>query len=1010
MKRIFTLSLLGIVVLLTTITTADAQSIFGKVTDEKGESLLGVSVYLEGTTKGASSDINGLYRISDLDSGTYTLVFSYVGFVVEKQTVHLALKENKEINKKMKEDAQLLGESVIVGYGVQRKREVTGSVTTLNADEINDMPAPSFEAMLQGKAPGVQVIVGSGLAGSGSVIRIRGIASISAGGDPLYVIDGIPITQNYFIRGNSGAMNNNPLAAINPDDIESIQILRDAAATAIYGSRGANGVILVTTKRGKSGKLKVDFGASTGISLPTAKPNMLNSEQYLQLYQEAWENDGNTGLAKLPGGITWEQAKKTNTNWVDQMIGVGWKQNYHLSASKGTDKYTYYANVSYSKNGSYLVGNSYDRLSGRFNFDYNITKNLKVGMNTSISRGQNNRVNAGWSGGLGAAMSTALPIYPIKNEDGTWFTGGSNPVRIQELFKWRTVENRAINGGFIEWYPIKDLTIRAQASYDYMDITDRTYEPKELINSTHAGTAREYPNWINNYNTILTANYSKKINRKHYFNFMLGTEYQRSIMESKSVEITDISGPSWSHTGADSNTTTFSNPRQISAFLSYFGRVNYSFRDRYFFQVAARVDGSSRFGINYRYGFFPAFSAGWLISNEEFMRGYKWISFAKLRASIGKNGNASIPNYQRFGTYSPAENQIQYNGNPTTYPTRLENPNLRWETSIVTDVSLQLGFLKDRIQAEIGFYNKNTSDVLASLSVPKSTGFATYWDNVGSIYNRGIEFVATFHAIDRKKFKWTIVLNAARNYNKITSIGVYSEDAVSGGTNDTRIVVGSPVGTNFLVRFSHVDAQTGRPVYLDINGNQTYTWSPSDRVPVGSVLPKAIGGFTNTFRVRNWELSMLWAYSIGANIYESSAKRQLGVITDWNMRTEIFDRWRKPGDEATYPRLTLETQTYGSGTPWINTTQWVQDGSYARLRNLSIGYNAPEKFAKRLKLAGVKATFIATNIITITKFKGLDPEIARDFEDATDRNMSPNIVYLTPPQEMTFNLALNLSF
>ncbi|TNE78548.1 MAG: TonB-dependent receptor [Bacteroidetes bacterium] len=987
-----------------------AQSVYGKVSDEKGEVLFGVSVFIEGTTLGASTDGNGFYKVTLKDSGTYTVVFSYLGFITEKEKVTLKKDQSLEVNKKLKEDKQVLGETVVVGYGVQRKREVTGSVTTLNSDQINDMPAPSFEAMLQGKAPGVQVIVGSGLAGSGSVVRIRGIASLSAGGDPLYVIDGIPVTQDYFLRGNSGGMNNNPLATMNPDDIESIQILKDAAATAIYGSRGANGVILVTTKRGKSGKLKIDFGTRTGISLPTQRPDMLSGPEFLQLYQEAWENDGNVGLAKLPGGVTWEQASKTNTDWVDQMIGVGMKQNYHLSASKGNEKFTFYTNVSYDDNGSYLKGNSYQRLSGRFNFDYNLNKNIKIGANTSLSRGQNNRVNAGWAGGLGAAMSTALPIYPVRNEDGTYFTGGTNPVRTQELFEWRTVENRAINGVYMEYYPIKNLTVRLQGSYDYMDITDRTYEPKELINSSHDGTAREYPNWVNNYNTIATANYNLKIKRLHNFNFLLGSEYQRSVYRSRSIEATNMSGPLWNTEANDSFTTVFNNPKQVSAFLSYFGRINYAYNNKYFVQLAARVDGSSRFGINYRYGFFPAISGGWIVSNEEFMRGYRWISFAKVRASVGRNGNASIPNYQRFGTYSPPENQIQYNNQPTTYPTRLENPNLRWETSLVSDLSIEMGFLKDRIQMELGVYNKNTKDVLASLAVPKSTGFSNYWDNVGAIVNRGIEFSATFHVVDRKNFKWTIITNAARNYNEITSIGVYSEDAVSGGTNDTRVVVGSPVGTNFLVPFSHVDPQTGKPVYIDINGNQTTTWDPADRIPVGSVLPKAIGGLTNTFRVKNWEFNMLWVYSIGGNIYNSSSKRQLGVVTDWNMTPEIFDRWREPGDVAAYPRLTLQTQTYGSGTPWINTTLYLHDGTYARLRNLSISYNAPEKFAKRLKLHAIRAQFIATNILTFTKYPGLDPEIARDFEDATDRNMSPNIVYLTPPQEMTFNLGLNLSF
>jgi TonB-linked SusC/RagA family outer membrane protein len=1010
MRYNFTKTILALLFGLTAKVAIAQVNITGTVKDVKGEALFGVSVYLEKTTRGAVTDLDGTFKIENVKPGNYVLVFSYVGFKTERATIQVVVGKNTVVNKTLKEDEKNLNEMVVVGYGVQRKSEVTGSVSRIGGEKLNDMPAPSFEAQLQGKAAGVQVTVGSGLAGSASVIRIRGIASISAGGDPLYVIDGIPITQDYFINGNSGAMNNNPLASINPDDIESIDILKDAAATAIYGSRGANGVIIVTTKRGKDGGLKMEAGAQVGISLPTARPNMLQSKEYLQLYQEAWENDGNTGLARLPGGVTWEQALKTNTNWVDEMIGVGMKQNYHVSASQTIKKLAYFANVSYNDNGSFLVGNSYQRLSGRLNADYTLNKNIKMGITSSLSRGQNNRVDAAWSGGLGAAMSTALPIYPIYNEDGSWFTGGTNPMRALKLKDWRTVELRALNGAYIEYYARKNLTIRAQASYDYMDLTDYIYEPKALINSTHEGVSKKNPNWISNYNYVLTANYQWKIGLRHTFESLVGNEYQRNIHASQRQEAFNMTRPFYKQKPEAANLNVFSNPEQVYAFLSYFGRVNYRFLDRYFAQVTARVDGSSRFGLNNRYGFFPAVSAGWIISREEFMKSYKAISYAKLRASIGRNGNANLPNYQRFGTYSPAENQIRYAGNPTTYPTRLANDNLRWETSVVTDVSLDMGFFKDRITGELAYYFKRSKDVLAELQVPKSSGFSNYWDNVGQINNSGIELNMNARVIDKPSFKWNLSFNVARNFNKIVSIGVYSEDAVSGGTNDTRVVIGSPVGTNFLVRFSHIEAETGKPVYLDINGNKTYKWDPADRVAVGSVLPKAVGGITNQFTYKGWDVSMMWIYSFGANIYESSAKRQLGVVTDWNMREDLHDRWRKPGDQSEFPVLTQNTATYGSATPWINTTQWLHSGDYLRLRNLTIGYTLPKVWANQIKMNQIRAFVIATNFITITKFPGLDPEIARDFDNSTDRNMSANITYLTPPQEKSFSLGVNLSF
>lgn len=998
------LSLAGIM------SAALAQTLTGTIKDKNGEPLIGVTILADSASgKGTVTDFEGKYIMPNLKVGDNIIRYSFLGFATQKVKVTLKAGEVKKIDIILQEEANMLDEVVAVGYGTQRKREITGSVVKIKGDEVTGMPAPSFEAALQGKAAGVQITVGSGLAGSGSIVRIRGIASISAGGDPLYVVDGIPITQDYFLRGNSGGMNNNPLASLNPNDIESIEILKDAAATAIYGSRGANGVIIITTKRGKKG-LRVDFGARVGVSLPTAKPNMLNSSQYLQLYQEAWENDGNVGLARLPGGITWNQALNTNTNWVDEVMGVGIKHAYNVGISKGWEKLFTYFNLSYDDNASYLIGNSYQRFSGRFNADYEFSKKLKIQVNSSLSRGQNNRVDAAWAGGLGAAMSTALPIFPIRNPDGTYFTGGSNPVRDRELKDWRTVELRSINGVNFTYKLNDKINLRAQGSYDYMDLTDDLYEPREFINSTHAGIAKHSPVWVNNGNIILTGDYTTKVKEKGNFGLLLGGEYQRSVAGSKRIEVTDVEGPYWKGRGEASNTLEFAAPEQVFAFLSSFARANYSYDNKYYFQLNARVDGSSRFGKETRYGFFPAASAAWVISEEKFLKYNGLISFAKVRTSIGRNGNANLPNYQRFGTYSPPENQIRYNGQPTTYPTRLENPNLRWETSTVFDLGIELGFLNDRINVDLAYYNKNTKDVLMELQVPKSTGFTTYWDNVGQIRNSGVELGVRARIIDRPVFKWNVDFNVARNFNEIVSIGVYSEDAVSGGTNDTRVVVGSPVGTNFLVRFSRIDAETGRPVYYDINGNETYTWDPKDRVPVGSVLPKAIGGFTNNFTYKNWDLNILLIFSYGGNIYESSAKRQLGVVTDWNMRTDLFDRWRQPGDDATFPRLTQQTSTYGSGTPWINTTQWIHDGSYIRLRNISLGYNFNKNLVKKMKLENLRLAFIATNVLTFTRYPGLDPEIARDFDNATDRNMSQNITYLTPPQEKTYSLMLNLTF
>lgn len=998
-----------LVVLLLISSSMFAQSIHGKITDGNKEPVIGATVVLEGTSNAAITDALGNYTLSNLKPGKYKIKVSLLGYRTIFKQVELGT-QKMTFNFTIFEESKNLQDVVVVGYGTKLRRELTGSIASLNAKELNDLPVPSFESALQGKLPGVQVTTGSGIAGSAAVIRIRGIASISAGGDPLYVIDGIPITQDYFLRGNSGAANNNPLAAINPDDIESIDILKDAAANAIYGSRGSNGVVLITTKRAKKGT-NISYTGSVGTSQPTALPNMLNNEQFLQLYQEAYENDGGVGLAPLPNNISWDDARNTNTDWVDLTTRTGIKHSHNVGVSRGGKNFSILGNISYGKNESFLVGNSYDRTSIRINGDVRPMKDLKLGFSTSLSSGVNYRVNTAWAGGLGAAMSTALPIFPVYNPDGSYFTAGDNPVRTQELKKWRSQEYRTINGLNAEYAITSRLSVNANANLDYMVINDDEYSPREFIFSQHAGTATRNQVNTRNYNYFVQLNYDVKLPAGHKLKAMGGYEFQksRSFFRNKTANgMTD--GFYNPDAKVDDSLYTYNASLTTSnewKFNSYFTRLSYSFRNKIFLEGTLRADGSSRFGENVRVGIFPGASIGWLITEESFMQAIPSISLLKLKASYGKSGNANISETARFAQYGVSPNG--YNGQTIRYPLQIGNPDLKWETSLTSNIGIDLGLFRDRITLTAEYYNRNTTGVLMDLALPTSTGYSGYYGNVGEINNNGFEFSITSRNIDRD-FKWTTQFNIARNKNKILSIGPFSEDAVSGGTNDTRVVVGQPVGTNYLVRFSRIDPETGRPIYLDINGNETYVWDPANRVPVGSVLPDAIGGLTNTFSYKNWDLSVLFNFVLGGDIYESSAKRQLGVVTNWNMRSDIFDRWQKPGDIAAFPRLTLETETYGSGTPWINTTMWLHDGTFARLRNLTIAYRVPRKTLDKLKIQTARIAFIGTNLLTFTKYPGLDPEIARDFENPTDRNMSSNITYLTPPQEKTYTLQLSVTF
>ncbi len=725
--------------------------------------------------------------------------------------------------------------------------------------------------------------------------------------------------------------------------------------------------------------------------------------------------------------MSWAEAQAfEGTDWVQQTIQQGIKHGYDFSASRGFKGGNFYAGLSYNDNNSYLVGNSYERLSGRFNVDFNITDKFKLGVSTSLSRGINNRIDAAWSGGFGEAMSRALPIYPVRyaedeyDDDGNlvaqagdyWLKGGIglNPVAQREMKDWTAIEDRTINNITLDYKLSDAWTFRGQGAVDYMNFQDHIWE-KPGYDPTYKdaegnflGRANMYTYDVWNTSGNATANYIKDLGENHHINWLIGSEYQYNRVKRWDAFYDSEAVGQIRETGQYVN-----DPRSYIeeyAFASAFTRLNYNYKGKYYAEALIRRDGSSKFGPNNKYGNFPAASLGWVISDEDFMGAVPNINFLKLKASVGKNGNSAIPSYQWFGYYNVANNG--YGGQTYRYPVIRENANLRWETSTTYDVGLEYGFFGDRISGELAWYRKQTNDMLLNVTLQGSTGFGSWWDNVGSVYNTGVEFAIKSRNVVTDNFTWTTDFNIARNTNQITSIGDYSPDAVSGGTNDTRVVVGMPIGTNYLVKFSHVDPQNGRPVYLTKDGEETYTWDLQDRVALGNVMPDAIGGLTNTFNYKNFEFSFLWVFTIGGDIYDSSSKRQMGVVTDWNMRTDLFDRWQQPGDVATYPVLSRDYRTYGANTEWINTDLWLHDGSYARLRNVKFSYRVPQSKLKHVK--GLTVNVTGTNLLTLTNYIGLDPEIARDFENATDRNMSPNITYLTPPQERTYNLGVNINF
>ncbi|MEA3477258.1 MAG: TonB-dependent receptor [Bacteroidota bacterium] len=1014
------------------ILNAQDITVTGKISDaEEGEYLPGVTILEKGTVNGTVTDIDGNYTLK-VPQGAI-LVFSFIGYA--KQEI---VADKPVINIQLNPEALMLEETVVIGYGTQRKREVTGSIAKVSGNELTEIPVPSFEAGLQGKAAGVQIIQSNGMAGAGSAVRVRGPGSISAGGDPLYVVDGIPVIQNEPIEGTStgtqitstrvGGVNTNPLDFINPNDIESIEVLKDASSTAIYGSRGANGVVLITTKRGKKGgrsKPVFDVNYKINFARPTGMYDLLSNEEYMSLYQEAYENDAIYGNGSweygpyipLPGGISREDALKVNTDWQNELIRTGISQLIDFGYRQGSKRVASYIGVSYNNQNSFLKENSFDRFNARANVDIFATDKLDIGLTSMYSHTINNHVPVSWTGGLGKAQSAALPYFPIHSSstangyyqfpDGQ--NGPGNPIAQIDLDDIRTRTNRLLATLFLKYEIIKGLNLRVDGSIDYIDRDFNEYYAA-FRDVPQGRSTREY---ITNWNTKAILNYLLDLRNSHVFNFMAGAELLKNSADGYRLTITGIDkpiyqGPAMPPEYNEDGTQNADYQREDFAtseysFVSYFGRVNYAYKNKYLATIIFRTDGSSRFGSENKFGNFPAASIGWVMTEESFLRDKRGLNFLKLKTGYGITGNAEIPNYAQYGvtnTTSPTT----YNGYPIIFQTNLENPTLRWETTKTFDAGIEYGFLEDRIHGEIAYYYKQVEDLFLGVQVQSSSGWQSVLTNIGTMRNTGFEFDITSVNIQRE-LTWKTNLNFAYNDNKVLDIGNATADALS-GTGDTRVIEGEPIGVNYLIPVLGIDPADGMPIYEDINGNPTKEYNLDDRRVLGKPYPDLFGGFTNYFTYKNWECSFMFNFSIGNKIYDDSEKFQYNDL-GWNLSKGALDRWQKPGDQTDVARLTLGQSDIERIR---NTDEYLHDGSYLRLKSFIITYNFPKAWIKKVKMTNASVSLIGANLLTFTKFPGLDPEIFRDMENVMQKNLSPSVTYLTPPQARSISIALSFTF
>lgn len=984
-------SLMGILLLFCTFSFAQSKQITGKVTDQKdGSALPGVTVKIKDGIAGTVTTSDGTYKLSVPEKGA-TLIFSFVGYddkevvVGDQQVINAALGTgNKE-----------LSEVVVVGYGTQTRRNLTGSISKVTAKEIADLPLPTFETALQGRAPGVFINSGSGRLGEALNIRIRGISSVTASNDPLIIIDGIPVVSQ--TASNLGAKDN-PLASINPDDIASMEVLKDAAAAAIYGARASNGVILVTTKSGKAGRTKINAGVFGGLSEPTRKGKWLNAQEYRELFNEAAKNSGidlNDEMQYYPGGEFWKD--NYDENWSDHAFQHGNVQQYSLSMSGGNERTTFYLNGSYNNQKGILIGNRLNRANGRLNIDHSINAKIKVGANISLSKTNNYRLpdDNAFSNPL---QLVAIPpfqpkIDPLTGKLNTRTLYYNNLLNLENNSNTLNTLYRSISSlyGTIDILPY--LNFRSEVGIDYVNSQDDQYLSKETQDGAPDGYGYNAQTTIVNYNTNNYFTFKKHMGESHDLEAIAGMSYQSGKTNVTSVEGRGFPSNQFVKLTSSAKITSGATTVQDYTFLSYFLRANYRFKDKYLLGASIRYDGSSRFGSNTRYGAFPAVSAGWIISQEDFLHDSKVVSNLKLRASYGLTGNAEIGNYSSRSLYSG----LPYGSISGIFPTQIGSSDLSWESTRQTDIGLEFGFLKDRITGEVDYFNKNTRDLLLDFPLPGTNGFNVITKNLGSLTNKGWEASITTQNLVGK-FQWSTTFNISTYRNKITNL---NGATISGGSDEiSRISEGRPFGYFYGKKYMGVDEANGDALYMTKDGKTTNDYGAAVDTVIGNPNPDFYGGFGNHFSYKGFDLDVQCQFVKGNDLYNMAGRFQ-SVNGDYfdNQTKDQLNRWQKPGDKTDVPQARLYA---GNGTS--KSSRWVQDGSYFRVKTVTLGYNIPKTATSRLKIDNARIYVSAVNLFTATKYKGYDPELTT----ASFSTISIGHDFYTPPQARTITIGINI--
>jgi TonB-dependent starch-binding outer membrane protein SusC len=1021
------------------------RTVTGKVTDDKGTPLSGVTISAVGMNKNALSENNGTFSIQ-VSEKVKSLKITYVGF----DSKEVSIAGVSTITVSLSPEDKALNEVVVVGYGTQKKRDITGSIASVKGEALANKPTQSFEQALGGRAAGVQVVIPSGVLNAPPVLRIRGANSISLSSYPLIVVDGVPVFTG---DGSSTNAAGNVLSSINPNDIESVDVAKDAAATAIYGSRAANGVLFITTKKGKPGRSKVTLDSWIGFSNPQRLQQVLDAQQYTDYKNEALRNAGTFNAATNAFATTvGADGKIINTNWADLVYRQGLQHSNTISLSGANESTSYYFSTGYTEQEGIINRNDFKRLTLLMNVDHKAGKFFSMGGKIQYTSDKNTAATS--SGSLGDAFATAglgrvalitAPNVGPYNADGSYNqangligvmgnklgqVGFYNPQITMDLNRSNSYGEHLISNLYAQFKPVNWLAVRTQYGLDYLMVDNDVFSHPlsgEGFSTTGSvsGIFNKNKRWV----WTTTAQFDKVFAQDHTVSVLAGIEQQKSDQNSYGLNRVTVADPAFTNIQGGWVTPNTSGLGIGENYLySEFARGQYNYKRKYFLTANVRRDGASQLGVNSKYGIFWGVSASWDVLSEKFIQNIKLdkvFSSLRLRSSYGKVGNiGGLGNFASLSTFSSG----LYGSAGTVGYSQAGNPNLTWETSKKTDVGLNFGLFNDRLTAEIGYYNSNNDGLLLFVPQPPSAGLpSNIPTNIGSMYNRGFEFDIKYNVVQNKDFSWTTSFNLSTNDNKVLSLapGITNIIGSTGGLENPSITIpGQPIGMLFVTRTAGVDPASGRRIFLNAQGRQVLfqhvapagqsrfmyadgsvapTVSSADAIVYKNTHAKIFGGFENNLRFKNFELNALFTYQMGNWLYYGT---QAGLRDQrfWNNEVGVLNRWQKAGDVTEFPRAVFgDNVSNGSSFPLdIN----VFKGDFIKLRTLTIGYNIPKNMLEKIKISNARFYVSGNNLLILTAYPGPDPEVSSNGNGTTNFGVDRNTV----ANQRTITVGINVGF